>query len=328
MLACFDSPGPLTTQPITASLSSSTPAGGDLRGEAADAERLQDLLRGKDFFGAARAGFGREGDTDGVADACEQKRCETGGGGDDAFHAHAGFGESEVERVIAAGGEHLVDVDEVADAGDFAADDDLVVAEAVMFGGGGGIEGAAAHGFEHHVARWCGIGALRVFVHEAGEESLVEGTPVDADADGLLIFDGALDHGAEIVIVFAADGDVAGIDAVLGEVLRAGGIPFEELMAVVVEVADDGNVDTAFGEAFDDVRDGFRGGVVVDGDADELGAGFDELGDLLDGRGRVGCVGVGHGLHDDGGIRTDADLTDFGRDGLSALDFRHWGPRF
>jgi hypothetical protein len=124
-----------------------------------------------------------------------------------------------------------------------------------------------------------------------------------------LIFDGALDHGAEIVIVFTADGDVAGIDAVLGEGPGAGGVLPEELMAVVVEVADDGDVDADFGEALDDVGDGFRGVVVVDGDADELGAGFDELGDLLDGGGGVGGVGVGHGLHDDGGFGADFDLT-------------------
>jgi hypothetical protein len=62
-----------------------------------------------------------------------------------------------------------------------------------------------------------GIGDFRILVHHAGEQGLVERAPVDADADGLLIFDGALDHGAEIVVVFAADGDVAGIDAVLGQ---------------------------------------------------------------------------------------------------------------
>ncbi len=37
-----------------------------------------------------------------------------------------------------------------------------------------------------------------------------------ADADGLLVLDGDLDHGAEVVVVFAADGAVAGVDAVLG----------------------------------------------------------------------------------------------------------------
>ncbi len=207
---------------------------------------------------AAGAGLRREGDANRIADAFEEQRREAGGGGDDALHAHAGFGEAEVERIIAAGGEHIVDVDEVAYAGDFAADDDLVVAEAVTLGGSRGVEGAAAHGFEHDVARGRGIGELRVLVHEAGEEGLVERAPVDADADGLLILDGALDHGAEVVVVFAADGDVAGIDAVLGERLGAGGILLQELVAVVVEVADDGDVDAALRQAFDDVRDGLE----------------------------------------------------------------------
>ena len=188
-----------------------------------------------------------------------------------------------MERVVAACGEHLVDVDQVADPGNFAADDDLVVAQAVALGGGGGIEGAAAHGFEHHVPCGQGIGALRVFVHHAGQQGLVERAPVDADADRLLIFDGALDHGAEIVVVFAADGDVAGIDAVLGQGPSAGRILFQQQVAVVVEVADDGDVDVPFGEAFDDVRQGSSGVVVVDGDPDDFRAGFDQLGNLLDG---------------------------------------------
>ena len=157
--------------------------------------------------------------------------------------------------------------------------------EAVALGGGGGIQRGAAHGLEHHVARGRGIGAFRVLVHQAREQRLVERAPVDADADGLVVLDGALDHGAEIVVVFAADGDVAGIDAVLGERLRTGGVLLQQQMAVVVEVADDGRVDATLRKAFDDVRYGLGGFVVVNRDADQLGAGFDELGDLLDGRG-------------------------------------------
>ena len=72
-------------------------------------------------------------------------------------------------------------------------------------------------------------------------------------------------------------------------------------MAVVVEVADDGRVPAFGGELLDDVGDGFGGVIVVDGDADELGAGAREGGDLLDGGLDVGGVGVGHRLHDDGG---------------------------
>ena len=301
-------------------------AGGDLRGEAADAEGLENLLAGVDFFGAVTVGLGSEGDADGVSNAVEQQGREAGGGGDDAFHAHSGFGEAEVEGVVAAGGEHLVDVDEIEDAGDLGAEDDLVMAEAVFFGGGGGVEGAAAHGFEHDGAGGERLGEAGVFVHEAGEEGLIERAPVDADADGLVVLDGALDHGAEVVVVFAADGDVAGVDAVLGEGLGAVGIFLEELVAVVMEVANDGDVDAEFVEAFNDGRDGFSGGVVVDGDADELRSGGGKRGDLLDGGLDVGGVCVGHGLDDDGSVRTDANLAYVDRNGLSAMCIRHEDP--
>ena len=178
------------------------------------------------------------------------------------------------------------------------------MAQAVALGGGGGIEGAAAHRFQHHVARGRGSAQLRVFVHHARQQRLVERAPVDADAHRLLILDRALDHGAEIVVVFAADGDVAGIDAVLGQRLRAGRIFLQQQVAVVVEVADDGDVDAALGEAFDDVRNGFGGVVIVDGDADQLRAGCDQLGNLLDGRRGVGGVGIGHRLDDDRELRS------------------------
>ena len=232
-----------------------------------------------------------------------------------------------MQRIVAAAGEHLIDVDEVANTGNLAADDDLVVAEAVTLGSGGGVECRAAHGFEHHVARGCGVGTPRVFVHEASQQRLVERAPVDADAHRLVVLDRALNHGAEIVVVFAADGDIAGIDAVLGKRLGAGGVFLEQQVAVVVEVTDDRRVDAALREAFDNVRDGLGGLVVVDGDADEFGAGFNELGDLLDGRGGIGRVGVGHGLHDDGSLGADFYASDANGNRLPALNFRHGEPQ-
>src|SRR6185437_4111284 len=276
-------------------------ATGDLRHEAADGERLQDLLRAADLFGAVAAGGGRERDAYGVADAGEEERRETGGGGDDALHAHAGFGEAEVQSVVAAAGELSVDVDEVADAGDLGGEDDLVAAEAVALGGGGVVQRGDDHGLHHDVARGKRIGAARVLVHHFGEEGLVERTPVDADAHGLLVLDGDLDHGAEVLVVLAPDGAVAGVDAVLGE--RGGGLGIfgEEDVAVVVEVADDGRGPALGADAFDDGGDGCRRGFGVDGDTDELGAGAGERGDLLDGGFGVGGVGVGHRLDDDGG---------------------------
>ena len=71
-----------------------------------------------------------------------------------------------------------------------------------------------------------------------------------------------------------ADVDVAGIDAVLGEGAGAVGILLEEDVAVVMEVADDGDADAEFVEGVDDFGDGLGGGFGVDGDADKLGAGL------------------------------------------------------
>ena len=105
------------------------------------------------------------------------------------------------------------------------------------------------------------------------------------------MLDGDFDHGAEVVVVLAADGDVAGIDAVLGERLRRCRIFVQQEVAVVVEVADDGGVPAFGADAFDDVGNGFGGVIVVDGDADQLGAGASQGGDLLDG-GSTSAVSV------------------------------------
>ena len=65
-----------------------------------------------------------------------------------------------MQGVIGAAGELGVDVDEVAHAGDFGGEDDLVAAEAVALGGGGVVEGGDDHGFHHDVAGGEWIGEL------------------------------------------------------------------------------------------------------------------------------------------------------------------------
>ena len=80
----------------------------------------------------------------------------------------------------------------------------------------------------------------------------------------------------------------------------------EQLVADVVEVADQRHVDAALVEAFADVRHGRRGFVAVDRDAHELGAGAGKRCHLRDRALHVGGIGIGHRLHDD--RRTAADL--------------------
>ena len=168
-----------------------------------------------------------------------------------------------------------------------------------------------------------GSARLAVLVHHAGEKRLIERAPVDADADGLLVLDRALDHDLEVVVVFLADGRVAGIDAVLGQGARRGGIFLEQDVAVVVEVADDGDADAALVEAFDDGGNGGGGVFVVDGDADDLRAGEGQGCNLVDGALDVGGVGVGHRLDDDRDFPADADLPDLDGRRLPALNLRH-----
>ena len=228
-----------------------------------------------------------------------------------------------MERVVAARGQFAVDVDEVANSRDFRRQDDLVAAKAVALGGGRIIKCRHHHRFHHHVAGFERLRELRVVVHHLRQQRLIERTPVDADADGLLVLDGNFDHSPEVVVILAADGTVTGIDSVLGERFGAVGIFGQELVAVVVEVADDGRVPALGADTLDDVRDGGGSFVVVDGDADKLGAGAGECGDLLNGGFDVGGVGVGHRLDDDRSVGTDADAAYVDSDRFSAVNSGH-----
>ncbi len=194
---------------------------------------------------------------------------------------------------------------------------------AVADGELGRAQRALHHGFHHHVARILRFGELGVLVHQPREQLLIERAPVDADAHRLVVLDGNFDHGAEVVVVLLADGDVAGIDAVLGQRRRAGRVLLQQDVSVVVEVADDGHGYAKLGQAVDDVRHGFRRGIIVDGHADQFRAGAGQRHALADGAVDVGGVGVGHRLHHNWCITADANSADDGGIGLPALNLSH-----
>ena len=73
----------------------------------------------------------------------------------------------------------------------------------------------------------------------------------------------------------------------------------------------------------DDIRHGSCGGVIVDRDADELGAGAGQGGDLPDGGRNIGGVGVGHGLDNDGRVGADQHASDVDGHCASPCDVRH-----
>ena len=181
----------------------------------------------------------------------------------------------------------------------------------------GRAKGRLEHRLDHHVARVARFGQSRVRVHQLGEDRLVERAPVHADPDRLVVVDRDLDDRRE-VLVMALPADVPGVDPVLREErgrLRELG---QELVAVVVEVADDRDVDAEAADLADHLRDGRGGRFGVDGDADELRAGMRQPGDLDRGRVRVGGVGVGHRLDDDRMGGPDEHAADIDADGRPA----------
>ena len=109
-----------------------------------------------------------------------------------------------------------------------------------------------------------------------------------------------------------------GLMRYLASAAAQAGCSFEQRVAVIVEVADQRRLDAEDVEPLADVRHGGRGLGTVDGDAHELGAGARQRRDLGGGRLDIGRVGIGHRLHDDGGIAAQRDVADPDRDGAPA----------
>ena len=239
------------------------------------------------------------------------------GAGHDALHAQAGLGEPEVQRIVGARGQPPVHVHEILHARDLRGEDDAVVAQATLLGQLRRANGALHHGVEHDVAGLARSGLARVGVHHLGEEQLVEAPPVDADAHGLAVLQRHLDDGPEVLVVVLA-ADVARVDAQLGQGPGARRILLEEHVAVVVEVADDGDVDGG-----DDVRNGAGRRLVVDRHAHQLAARRVQGAHLGDRAGDVGGVGVGHRLDHDGAVAADLHSADVHQHGLPAHGADH-----
>jgi hypothetical protein len=123
------------------------------------------------------------------------------------------------------------------------------------------------------------------------------------------------DDVGELAVALLAEADIAGIDAVLGERLGAGRVIGEQLVADIVEIADQRHEDAEPFQPFADLRHGGGALVAVDGDADDFRAGAMQRGDLCDGGIHVGRVGVGHRLDDDRRIAADDHAADIDGDG-------------
>ena len=127
-----------------------------------------------------------------------------------------------------------------------------------------------------------------------------------------------------LVVPLAAD--VAGIDAVLGQGARAVGIAGEQQVAVVVEVADDGDARRRSGRALRRSAGtaAAASSVLTVTRTSSLPARASAATCRTVDR-DVGRVGVGHGLHDDRMPRADGHAADGGGDGGPAQQRWHAG---
>ena len=304
-------------------------AGGHLRGETADPQRLQNLLRHNHFFGAVAVGQRRQRSADGVADSILQHRRQRRRGGHDPLAAHAGFGQTQVQRVVAHRRQRAVHVDQVLHAAHLRAEDDPVVTQPVPFGRLRRLHRARHHRIQRDLARVLGFRQKIILVHHARQQGRIERPPIDSDAHRLAVLRSHFDHRAEIVVGLPADVRIAGIDAILGQLAGALRILLEKDVAVVMEVADNRHRHAERRDGVDDFRHCRRGCLGVHRDAHQFRAGARQCHYLVHGGSYIGRVGVGHGLHGNRMIAAHLHTSHVHYDRLPAgrycHEFSSWG---
>ncbi len=103
-------------------------------------------------LGAVAIGQRGQRGADGIADAFLQQDGEARGGGHNALRTHAGLGQPQVQRVIAARGQRAVNVDEILHAADFRAQNNLLGTPAEFLREVGGVQRAHYHRFHGNFA--------------------------------------------------------------------------------------------------------------------------------------------------------------------------------
>ena len=278
------------------------------RRELAQAHGLQNFLADDDFARAVTARLRRERDADGVADALLQQHGQRRGGRHDTLAAHARFRQAQVQRIVAALGQFAVHGDQVLHARDLARQDDLVAAQAQLFGAHGVFNRRRHQRFVHDGLRRPRVGAARVFVHDARQQGLIQAAPVHADAHRLVVLASRFDHLRKLRVALGALAHVARIDAVLRQRARAIGVIVEQGMAVIVKIAHQRHVDVHLVELLADVRHGGRRFRTVHRQAHQFRTGTRQFLDLDRRADGVGRIRVRHRLHHHGGVAAHPDL--------------------
>jgi hypothetical protein len=126
---------------------------------------------------------------------------------------------------------------------------------------------------------------------------LIQATPVNANSNRFTPTHGGLYHLRKLQITFIALADIARIDAVLGEGLRALRIVSQQTMTVVVKITDQGHIDTHSVKLLPNRSDRHCRFGRVDRQSHQLRARQAKLLDLNCCTNHIHCIGIGHGLH-------------------------------
>ncbi len=193
----------------------------------------------------------------------------------------------------------------------------LFLGHAEFLGARGRQQRRLHHRLARHRAGFERLGQLGIVFHQPGEQLLIERAPIGADPHRLVVLVGDLDDVGELGVALVLEADIAGIDAVFVERFGAGRIVGQELVADIMEVADQRRGDAALAQAVADMRHGGGGLLAVDRDPHQFGPGARQGRDLGDGAVDIGGVGVGHRLHHDRRAAADGDIADHDLGGLT-----------
>ena len=193
------------------------------------------------------------------------------------------------------------------DIADLARQHDLVGAHPQFFGAGRVFKGRGDKCRTRHFRNILGLGQGGIFIHQAGQKILVQAAPVDADAHRAVIFQRRFNHRRKLAIALFLEPNIARINPVFRQCLGAGRVDVEQLVADIMKIADQRNIDAAFVQLVANVGNRLRRRRSIDGQAHQFRPGPGQRLDLIGGGNHVGGVGVGHGLHDHRKITAHGD---------------------
>jgi len=163
------------------------------------------------------------------------------------------------------------------------------------------------------VAEFTRLRAPRVVVEHRGQQFLVEAAPIGANAHWFAMLARGFDHKCKLFVALFAAANIAWVDAVFVQQLRALGVFREQAVAVEMEVPDQRHMAVHGLQSFFNTWNRGSGGFIVDRDAHQLGPGPGELGDLPCGADSVAGIGVGHRLHNHRAAAADCHVAHLDR---------------